>query len=333
MAANTTPKVSVVMGVYNGAKFLREAVESVLGQTFGDFEFLITDDGSTDQSADILRQFSDPRIKVHTNAQNEGLTRCLIRGLSQARGKYIARMDADDISYPTRFQKQAEFLEAHPDHAVVGTRCHYLDSEGKARAISGHLCTSDELGRDVWRRCPIAHGSAMFSRKYIMACGGYRELFRYAQDYDLWLRVMERYRAANLPDPLYGLRYHLESITLRSIYLQSQFVELARDFARMRAEVGSDPIMQGDVEKTRARIESWGPDGALQSMRIRSDSALRLLGFMVPFGRFSGISALWLTALCNNPLNAGVWKFLFSDPFKSRLKKAIRNRLRPGVSV
>jgi len=328
MINNGPPTVSVVMGVYNGGRFLREAVKSVLGQSFRDFEFLIVDDGSTDDTAGMLREFSDPRIRVITNERNEGLTRCLIKGCREARGKYIARMDADDISYPNRFQKQVDFLDTHERYAVVGTQYHILDDKGKTRATSSYFCSTEEIQEDIWRRSPFAHGSTMFVKEKIAGCGGYRNLFRYTQDYDLWLRVVERHKTANLPSVLYGLRYHRASITLQRLYFQLRFADLAREFARIRAGTGSDPIMRGDIEQIQAKIESWRPNGLLQNMKIRSDSASQLLSFMAPWGRPSDVFALWLTALCNNPLNGDAWSFLISSPLKSRLRRIIRNRMR-----
>lgn len=324
---SNTPTVSVVMGVYNGERYLREAVESVLGQTFGDFEFIIIDDGSSDRTAGVLREYSDPRMRTIANERNEGLTRCLIKGCELARGKYIARMDADDISYPERFAKQVEFLDEHPDYAVVGTRCRLLDNMGTTRGASDYCTTDEEIRQDIRRRSPFAHGATMFRREYINDCGGYREPFRYAQDYDLWLRTLEKYNGANLSDALYGLRYHRDSLTLQKLFLQSSFCELAREFARERAERGSDPLMRGETESVRRRIESWSKNGVLKNMRIRSDSAAQLLHLMAHVGTMPDIAILWFSAVINNPVNKDAWKFLFSSPFKTRMKRTLKSRL------
>jgi len=115
------PKVTVLMPVYNGEKYLNEAIDSILGQTFKDFKFLIINDGSTDGTADILKSYKDSRIKVTNNEKNIGLTKSLNKGLKMAKSEYIARMDADDISLPTRLQKQVEFMDSHPKVGVCGT--------------------------------------------------------------------------------------------------------------------------------------------------------------------------------------------------------------------
>lgn len=314
------PLITVIMGVYDETTYLRSAIDSILEQEQEDFEFIIVDDGSHRPTRDILSGYSDERIKVLRNEKNEGLTRCLNKALKEARGKYIARMDSDDISYPMRLHKQAQFLEGHPEYAVVGAQCEILDSRGESHGVTDYFCSAEEVKRDVWRRSPFAHGATMFVREKIEATGGYREVFRYAQDYDLWFRVLVQHEGTNVPDVLYGLRYHLGSITLRKLFFQSSFMELARELARMRAEEDSDPIMRGDMAEIREKIDSWQPKGILQSMKIRSDSALKLLDAMVHWGTITDVSKLWLTALANNPFDSRVWKFLSSDPLRFRLK-------------
>jgi glycosyltransferase involved in cell wall biosynthesis len=285
-----------------------------------DFEFIIVDDASGPRTEEILRSYKDERIRLFRNEDNEGLTRSLNKALEEARGKYIARMDADDISYPSRFQKQVLVLDSHPNYAVVGTQCEILDSRGGTHGVTEYCCSAEDVKKDVWRRSPFAHGTTMFVRQNIMNVGGYREIFRYAQDYDLWLRVLEKHDGVNVPDVLYGLRYHLKSVTLNKFFFQSSFSEMAREFARTRREKGADPLMQGDSERIQQRIESWQPRGAVESMRIRADSAIKLMEAMVHWGTLSDVFRLWLTALANNPFDSRVWKFLSSDPLRYRLK-------------
>ncbi|GAB4339685.1 MAG: hypothetical protein Kow0099_14980 [Candidatus Abyssubacteria bacterium] len=332
MANKGNPEVSVVMGVYNGERYVRQAVESVLRQTFRDFEFIIIDDGSTDGTAEIIRGFDDPRIRIITNVRNEGLTRCLIKGCEEARGRYIARMDADDVSYPHRFQRQVEFLEANPDCAVVGTQCFFIDDKGNERARSSYACSHEEIKEDVWKRSPFAHGSVMMVKSRYEECGGYREPFRFAQDYDLWLRLLEKHNGANVPEVLYRLRYHRDSVTLKRICLQSRYAELARQFARMRAETGSDPLMRGELEGVRATVASWTSGGLFQRLKMESNGALEVLEFMSPWGRISDMSMLLLAALCKNPLNLRAWRFPVSGPMRKRLDNACKYRLRSRES-
>ena len=129
MSEAVQPKISVVMPAYNAENYIREAIDSILAQTFRDFEFLIIDDGSTDHTVEIIRSYSDSRIRLYQNERNMGVAATLNRGLDLARGEYIARMDADDISLPERFAKQAAYMDAHPDVAVCGSNI-ILFSEG-----------------------------------------------------------------------------------------------------------------------------------------------------------------------------------------------------------
>ncbi|RJP72846.1 MAG: glycosyltransferase [Candidatus Abyssobacteria bacterium SURF_17] len=318
------------MSVYNETQYLRSAIDSVLAQTFPAFEFLIVDDGSCRGTKDILATYTDRRIRVFVNRTNIGLTRSLNLAISQARGKYITRLDSDDISYPSRLQRQFEFLETHPDYSFVGTQCAFLDPEGRIRQISKYPCSDEEIKKYVWKNSPFSGASVMCVKHDLVECGGYRELFQYAQDYDLWLRVTEKFNVANLADVLYGIRYHRRSITLQKFFLQSNFAELARRFALMRAETGSDLIMRGEFDRVKEEIASWHPDCILDGMRIRSASALKLLEFIAPWGRLSDVFSLWLTSLFNNPLDQKVWNSIVSGPVGLRLKKMLKGSILGG---
>ena len=164
----SSPTVSVIMAVYNGQPLLKEAVRSILGQTFEDFEFLVVDDGSTDGSGELLQSFEDPRIRVITNAGNRGLTASLNRAIEQARGDYVARQDADDFSHPTRLARQVGYLDAHPDTALLGTW--YRKADGQNRFLGLRKLPIDHT-RIRWSLlffCPFAHTSVMFRRRLVL---------------------------------------------------------------------------------------------------------------------------------------------------------------------
>ncbi len=204
MTQSQTPGVSVIMSVYNGERYLAEAIRSILDQTFTDFEFLIVDDGSSDRSAAIMDDFAarDSRIRV-IRQENRGLIASLNRLLHEARAPLVARMDADDISLPARLDRQMIFLREHPDHGVVGTNTHDLDEEGTILECTDlHPLDHGEIATAVEHRSPICHPSVMMRRDAILAVGGYRNPYRHCEDYDLWLRLLERTRLANLPDRL-----------------------------------------------------------------------------------------------------------------------------------
>lgn len=205
------PRVTVLMAVHNGARHLREAIDSILVQTFRDFEFLIVDDGSTDESPSILASYVDPRIVIIRNATNVGLTKSLNIGLNAARGELVARQDADDVSYPERLAKQVAFLDAHPEIAVVGAQARIIDADG-------HELPTDErkpLAAEAIRFAllfsnPIVHTAATFRRKLV---DGYDERFVTSQDVELWSRVAEQHPLANLPERLVDLRVHAQSVS------------------------------------------------------------------------------------------------------------------------
>jgi hypothetical protein len=210
----SVPKVSVVMSVYNGERYLREAMDSILNQTFRDFEFIIIDDASTDGTAGILQGYDDPRIVLLTNANNIGLTESLNRGLGSARGKYIARMDADDISLPKRLEKQVAYLDAHPEVGLLGTWAEVIDDEG---AKLSTLCLPTDTLSIKWfllfGSC-IVHSTAMFRLALARRLGGYGP-FRYAQDRDLWLRMSQEAEAVQLPEVLLQCRLHADAISMQ----------------------------------------------------------------------------------------------------------------------
>ncbi|MBI3986700.1 MAG: glycosyltransferase [Lentisphaerae bacterium] len=227
------PPVTIIMSVYNGAQYLREAVDVILRQTFRDFEFLIVNDGSTDASAAILESFHDPRIRTIHNAANRGLTASLNIALRQARGVYIARQDADDISYPDRLAHQVEFLSTHDSVAAVGTRFHIQVSprplEESGRPLPAAIATLQAgppllntlpthphiIQYSMMRNNMFCHGSVMFRRAGVESIGGYHEHFFVGQDYDLWLRLAEIGDLANLPTADYFWRQQPEQISVR----------------------------------------------------------------------------------------------------------------------
>jgi len=207
------PKVSVLMSVYNGERYLREALESILNQTFSDFEFINIDDGSTDTTWRILNDYDGARIRLVRNEENIGLAGSLNKGLELARGEFIARMDADDISLPERFARQVEFLDAHPEIGVVGTAYQMIDAQGRLKDIPQPTTAPMIL---KWRGCfgsPLAHPAIMARKELLERVGGYNEHFRTSQDYDLLQRLSGKTRLANLPDVLLYLRKHEKSIS------------------------------------------------------------------------------------------------------------------------
>jgi hypothetical protein len=243
------PAVTVLMGVYNGEEFVREAIESILAQSHRDFELLVIDDGSTDATPAILASYDDRRFRVLRNEENIGLTRTLNRGLGEARADLIARQDADDISFPERLARQVAFLESHPDVVLLGTQ--FVSHAAWRRRLT-----------NLWMRCetslgirwqilfenPFVHSSVMFRRGVIAEqYGGYDESFRTSQDFELWSRVVLEHRACNLPEALVALRHR--AVALSGNYGAEALRKVAAVIvASRRAILGTDLAGEASVE-------------------------------------------------------------------------------------
>ncbi len=214
-AADTPPPISVLMPVFNAEKYVAAATQSILSQTFSDFEFIILDDGSTDASLSILQRHAalDPRIRL-ISRENRGLVATLNEMAALAGGRYLARMDADDVSHPSRFSCQLEFMAAHPDVAVLGTRGLFIDPDGEPLVDFVHIFHHDEIVAALLTPAlGIIHPSAMIRRDALIAAGGYRDDCRHAEDLDLWLRLGEVHRLHNLDQVLISYRVHAQSVS------------------------------------------------------------------------------------------------------------------------
>ncbi len=209
------PRVSVVLPVYNAERYLRPAVESILAQTLDDWELVAVDDGSRDSSLAILRKYEarDPRVRI-VSRPNTGIVGALNDGLAAARGELVARMDSDDISLPERLAKQVAFLDAHPDHVLVGSQVMLIDPEGS------DLCPKRDTeytheGIDnahLNHRWPLVHPTVIMRKSAVARVGGYRTKYEWLEDLDLFLRLAEVGKLASLPDVLLRYRLHTGSV-------------------------------------------------------------------------------------------------------------------------
>lgn len=215
------PKVSIVMGVYNEETYIREAIRSMLRQTFSDFEFIVINDASTDKTEEIMFSFDDPRIRYIKNGINIGLTRTLNRGLFIAKGEYIARMDGNDISHPTRLEKEVTVLNGNPKIQLVWTGAIYITSTGEflcekktpsLKEVVDLLCSSPTelpVGRNH-----INHMTVMFRKNVVLKMGGYNEKYRWGQDGNLWYRMIHKgYNFFFIEERLMSIRINPESAT------------------------------------------------------------------------------------------------------------------------
>ena len=238
------PSVSVVMSVYNAENFLKDAINSILDQSFTDFEFIIINDGSADRTERILKSYKDPRI-ILIHQENQGLTKSLNRGIAIARGRYIARQDADDISKLLRLEKQVAFLEAHPQVGLLGSRFEFIDEDGEVKRQSWLPTDNDVLQERLTKINQFCHTSIMMRKEALDKVGSYREFFRYAQDYDLWLRIAEHFTVANLPETLVQYRELSKAISNEKVLVQSQFAATAAELALQRRQSGTDLLNEG----------------------------------------------------------------------------------------
>jgi len=210
----TPPRVTVLMSVHNGGRWLRAAIDGVLAQTWRDSEFLIIDDASTDDSVAQIEAIRDPRIRLVRLDEQIGLTRCLNLGLREARSELIARQDADDLSAPERLAKQVEFLDAHPAVQVVGTQVRLIDAQGRSRGVRDVPLGPVSIRWLSLLDNPIIHTAAMFRTAVVRdEFGGYDEMFTCCQDYDLWARLILKHPAANLRERLVTVREHAGSVS------------------------------------------------------------------------------------------------------------------------
>jgi glycosyltransferase involved in cell wall biosynthesis len=210
------PKISVIMSVYNGEKYLKLAVESILNQSFKDFEFIIIDDGSVDKSLDLLRDFqkSDERIKI-ISRKNKGLIASLNEGVGLAQGEYIARMDTDDISKIDRLEKQVKYMEEN-NLVVCGTWAEAIDSLGNKIKDMNYPPSEKKIKSFALLHNPFIHPSVMFRKDIFEKVGGYRNFFKYIEDYELWTRIIFKYKTGNIPEALLYYRLHEEQITQKN---------------------------------------------------------------------------------------------------------------------
>jgi len=231
----TDPLVSVILPVYNGAETLRASIACVLDQTFRDFELIILDDGSKDSSPEVIASFDDPRIRAYRH-DNRGLAATLNRGIELARGTYLARQDQDDLSLPTRFEKQVAHLEAHPNCALLGTRAAIWVGDTPTDRAHDHPLDDAALRFDLMFDNPFVHSSVMLRRSAVIAVGGYAtEHERQPEDYELWSRLARRWKVANLAEKLVIYREMPSSMTRTTSYT-GRVVRIASE--NLAAEAG-----------------------------------------------------------------------------------------------
>lgn len=298
------PLISVVLPAYNARKFIEQAVQSILDQSFSDFELLVIDDGSTDGTTEILKAITDPRLRLIRHKTNCGLIHVLNEGIAEAKGEFIARMDADDIAEPGRLETQVQFLEKHPQIGIVGSAIRIIDCNGDMGQTylfpESHVLV--EWSMSFF--CPIAHPTVMVRASVIRQHGGYSFNAIHAEDYDLWTRMSITTQFANLTTPLLRLRKHEDSVTqtAKQKHLEAAAQVSRRDIERklgVKVEMSAVRclctwgLIERDAAPEACRLlrmllsQYVRRHGALPYNRIvRRDTAMRLLVIAMRGGKF-----------------------------------------------
>lgn len=269
----STPRLTVAMSVYNNGPYVGAAIDSILAQSFGDFEFLIVNDGSTDESAAVIdaRAATDSRIRV-IHQENRGFIASLNRMFAEARSPWIARMDGDDVSHPERIERQVAFIEAHPDHGVVSCSADLIGPDGKPLDKPGgeKPLTHEAVFANLESGPLINHNAALMARDPVIAVGGYRAAYRHCEDYDLWLRLIDHTRFANLLEDLVSYRIYPGQVSNRHLVEQARNAAISWQARLERLAGRPDPTDGLDALPALQDIDAlFGRAGVAAYVRAR----------------------------------------------------------------
>ena len=290
MSSAITRKLSVIMAVHNGQAYLRGAVDSILNQTYRDFDLIITNDGSIDMTAGILEEYAlkDERVKVITQ-ERKGLTRSLNRMIDISKGSIIARHDADDLSHPERFERQIERLLKDPKLMLIGTGAYYIDESGKVIGGEEVYAASEIIRRTLPRRNCFFHGSVMVKKYCLETVGKYHEEFKFGQDYDLFLRIAEKYETANIPEALYYHRIHTSNLSSQKAIEQKKAAFIAQKASELRRRLKNERWSCEAYENLERKVRGFYYKKMIESdvyldkakvclMRGEKDKAIKYFG-------------------------------------------------------
>jgi hypothetical protein len=290
----STPRVTVVAAVHNGAEWIEAAVESVLSQDFRDLEFIVVDDGSTDRTAEILQSVNDLRLVYVRNERNLGQTASLNVGVRRARASLIARIDADDLWLPGKLSRQMAYLDAHPEVSVLGTWATRMDVAGQPLGPADQPVSPTEVRTTLLRTVPVCHGSVVMRRDAVLAVGGYEERFRFAADYALWSALA---RAGcvitSLPERLTACREH--AATFGAAHKVGAAGDESAEIIRANAMAFAGISLT--AEESRAIALLFFPQANLELTAIvrATDNLRRLYAAVGGVPRFRSSVALWAT--------------------------------------
>jgi glycosyltransferase involved in cell wall biosynthesis len=249
-----SPEISVVMSVYNGESYLKEAIDSILMQTFADFEFIIVDDGSTDSSAAIVKSYSDSRIRL-VQQENMGLSKALNKGISLAKGRYIARLDSDDVSLPERLKLQFDFLEKNSKAVIVGSNAIVMDKDGNTIFYSEKKTQWEEI-KSILPNTPFYHSATFFRKDTFEKAGGYYEAIKHHfEDVILWNKMAALGELYNLKEPLIKYRVVPEGISNRTVKTGKIMTSIYKNVIQNGGLFASDELLLKQI--TVPRSAQW----------------------------------------------------------------------------
>ncbi len=242
------PELSIIMPLYNTEMYVAQAIQSLLSQTYTDFELIIVDDGSTDKSLEIVKSFKDSRIKIMRNQQNQGIVFSRNRGLKEAVGEYIAPFDSDDIAMPDKFRKQIDFLKTHPDFGLIGSWIKMIDENGKFIKKKWRLFAKpEEIPAQLLFRNYFAQSSVVIRRE-ALPVSGYENGFSFGEDYRMWIDIAKKYKMWNYPECLLLYRVHSKnttSININNIEKHEKMIfEYSFKFLNIEIDENSASILQ-----------------------------------------------------------------------------------------
>ena len=314
----TVPAVTVLIPAYNGGPLLRKAVDSILVQTFTDFECLVIDDGSTDGAVDALAAVRDPRLRIVRNPRNLGLISTLNRGLELARAPLVARMDADDISLPRRLEVQVGAFASDAQLAIVGSWAQYIDQWGATGPLLRSPLSYDDILAHCLLSSPFIHPTVMFRVDAVRKIGGYPCNAHHAEDYALWLEVVAKHLCINLPEVLLHYRIHSAQISqtkMTDMYNQTQRL---RHVARERFRDAGLHVCEREPISASMWARVRGKPGTLGAVYASWAMCYRQLGQLQPALKTA------IAGLRSSPLSGRLWLALV--PF-SLHPTALRARL------
>ncbi len=288
------PKITVLMSIYNGEKNLYRSIDSILNQTFTDFEFLIIDDGSTDRTLEILQNYNDPRIKVIANEKNIGLTKSLNKGIKIAKGKYIARQDSGDISCSERLAKQYYFLENNKEYGLVGSWTEVIDGNNNHIQYWKQESEPELIFYILSFRNCLTHTSVMFDREFVGEIGGYNEKYERSQDYELWYRISRKKKIYVIQEYLVKWRmvgegvsikckseqdYYAKKVPLKNLRISESLLEYLLDINKGRSFLERTKLLK-ELYKFHINIQNEGENINLDRKKLKSICNKKILNFI-----------------------------------------------------